>query len=140
MLLNVPDRPRLTGQRQVILIVEDDPVIRRVASSILNRAGYTTLAAGNGVEAAAIVDEHPEIALVISDAIMPMKGGRALYDEARAHRPDLRFLFATGYSAGTLDPETMAPGSYDILLKPWHPTQLLERVAELLSSGARGGT
>jgi CheY-like chemotaxis protein len=102
----------------------------------LQELGYTTLEAGSAAEALSVLEEHPEIALLFTDVVMPDKNGRQLADAARALRPNLAVLFTTGYTRnaivhhGTLDP------GVHVITKPHTLETLAQKVSELLQ--ARG--
>jgi two-component system cell cycle sensor histidine kinase/response regulator CckA len=81
-----------------ILLVEDEPMVRTVAERALTRHGYQVLTANNGEEALEIVDRGDEIALLISDVVMPLMDGPTMVREARKTRPDLPILFMSGYA------------------------------------------
>src|SRR6185369_7340137 len=81
-----------------VLLVEDEPMVRTVAERALTRHGYRVLTANNGEEALEIVEKGEEIALLISDVVMPVMDGPTMVREARKTRPDLPILFMSGYA------------------------------------------
>ena len=81
-----------------VLLVEDEPMVRTVAERALTRHGYTVITAGNGAEALEILARGEEIALLISDVVMPEMDGPTMVREARLSRPDLPILFMSGYA------------------------------------------
>ena len=74
-----------------ILLVEDEAMVRTVAERALTRHGYKVLTANNGEEALEIIDQGEEIALLVSDVVMPLMDGPTIR-EARKTRPDLPIL------------------------------------------------
>ncbi len=121
------------GGSETILLVEDEPGIRRSAKRLLERRGYRVLLAGDGAEALDVFHEHEaEVDLIISDVVMPRVGGSQLYEKLRDSGKGVRFLFTSGYTArdfrdsGTLDP------AIPFLAKPWTVDELLCKVRELL--------
>jgi two-component system NtrC family sensor kinase len=125
----------IPGGSETILVVEDDPDVRKFEISILEKHGYTVIAAEDGQDAVAKFTVHQkDIALVITDIIMPQKSGRQAYDEIRKLRPDIKALFTSGYpveivrSRGEITPET------EIIAKPVSAPELLRRIRELLDS------
>ena len=84
---------------ETILLVEDEPAVRRVAVRLLAAQGYHLLEAENGVEAARISAEHEGIIhLLLTDVVLPGIGGREVAEQTRAQRPDIKVLFASGYT------------------------------------------
>jgi len=118
---------------ETILVVEDEPPIRDVARRILERSGYTVIIAENGEEGVRQFKAHrSEIALVISDVIMPKLGGPAMYDAIRNEAPDTRFMFMSGHAAHVLRVSGNVDPQLPFLYKPWTGVELLKRTRELL--------
>jgi two-component system cell cycle sensor histidine kinase/response regulator CckA len=117
-----------------ILVVEDEPAVRKLAVRILERDGYTVLAAENGVRA---LDElHARAGLpdlVLTDLVMPEMGGRELARRLRDRHPGLPVLFMSGYD-DELGADT--DGEPGLLAKPFTPVSLSHQVAELLRTAA----
>ena len=81
-----------------VLLVEDEPMVRAVAERALTRHGYKVITANNGEEALEVIARGEDIALMISDVVMPGMDGPATVREARKSRPDLPILFMSGYA------------------------------------------
>jgi len=81
-----------------VLLVEDEPMVRAVADRALTRHGYKVVTANNGEEALEVLGRGEEIALLISDVVMPGMDGPAMVEEARKSRPELPILFMSGYA------------------------------------------
>jgi PAS domain S-box-containing protein len=96
--------------RDVVLLVEDEPAVRRFSSDALVELGYRVLEADSASAALRLLDAHPEIVLMFTDVVMPDVNGAKLAEEALRRRPDLKVLFTTGYTRnavvhnGVLDP------------------------------------
>jgi two-component system cell cycle sensor histidine kinase/response regulator CckA len=119
---------------EVVLIVEDDPAIRRLLADVLRDAGYTVLTATNGLEALDVADGFPgTIDLVLSDVVMPKLGGVELVRRLREKRGELRVMFMSGYPSDLTD-EPGALGAV-FLPKPFSPDQLEESVRAALARG-----
>jgi CheY-like chemotaxis protein len=117
---------------ETILVVEDEDQVRRIAVETLRELGYTALAAADGDEALALLEQHSEIALLFTDLVMPGMNGRQLAKRARDCRPELPVIFATGYA-----PEEMLgrPGDdSDIrtLRKPFETAELARAIRQTL--------
>ena len=119
---------------ETILVVEDEEPIRRVARRVLERHGYRVLTAADGLDALAVYREHErEIALVLSDMVMPRMGGKALYDTLRSAGKPVPVVFMSGYTSRGGDIELAElPPDMEILAKPWSVDQLIARVRETL--------
>jgi CheY-like chemotaxis protein len=122
------------GHGETVLVAEDDPSVRMLVKSVLERNGYRVLVAENGLEALALARAEPgSIELLLSDVIMPGMNGRALRDAIRVTFPKLRVLFMSGYTGdvlsglGELDPDVSLVG------KPFTPDILLESVRRALA-------
>lgn len=86
------------ANRYLVLLVEDDPEVRRVVRKQLTDLGYPVLEAGDGAEALRVIDSVAEIRIVVSDLVMPGGvDGRLLADRVRATRPGVGVLLMSGY-------------------------------------------
>jgi signal transduction histidine kinase len=127
--------PRSGGE--TILLVEDDPTLRTMASTILSRAGYQVIETKNGVEALHICrDQTRHIDLVVSDMVMPAMGGRDLVNNLKAVRT-IPTLLMSGYTRDSIARNGDLHGA-SFIEKPFTPEALIRRVRELLDGG-RGG-
>jgi two-component system cell cycle sensor histidine kinase/response regulator CckA len=123
----------MSAQAPAILIVEDEPILRRFVRLVLTQAGYTVLEAGNGAQAMKQFRAHEGgIELVIMDLVMPGSGGLDIANELLAIRPEVKILYTTGYSNSVMSQciTTGAPAA--MLPKPFSPDDLLARVTELV--------
>ena len=104
----------------------------KVAATILRREGYQIHTARDGREGITTLRENPGIALLFTDIKMPGIDGFMLADMAKVRRPDLKVLYATGFS----DEVSTRPGVRHgkILEKPYDPQQLREEVRLLLNT------
>jgi PAS domain S-box-containing protein len=119
--------------RETILLAEDDADVRALAQETLEATGYTVLEAPRPEEALRVAREHAgRIDVLVADVVMPEMTGRALADQLRARRPDLKVLFISGYASdaivqlGVLEPGTA------FLNKPFTPGALARRIREVL--------
>jgi PAS domain S-box-containing protein len=129
----LPGRAGLHGGNELVLLVEDEPSIRRSATRVLEQVGYRVLGAADGLEALGLLEaSSDEIALVIADVVMPRLTGRKLFEAVARMTRRPRFLFTSGYAEGEMPwEERLAPG-VPFLPKPWAVTDLLTRVRETL--------
>jgi CheY-like chemotaxis protein len=116
--------------RETILLAEDEPAVRNYALQVLEKYGYTILAASNGREALFAARQYPgDIHLLLTDVVMPQMGGAELAAAFTAARPDARILCMSGYSE-RLWPEAQAGRNY--IQKPFTPAALLHQVRTVL--------
>ncbi len=124
--------PVLCGD-ETILLAEDDPMVRNLAKTILERAGYTVLQAEDGEEAVALYGQHEgEVALLLLDVVMPGMGGRAVYERIREIRPDIPALFTSGYSENAIHTNFVLEDGLTLLPKPFAREALLRAVRKVL--------
>ncbi len=109
-----------------ILLVDDDPTVRTINSSLLQKRGYNVIEASDGKTAIDLFTIHADtIHLVILDLVLPRYSGYDVYEYIRKIRPDTQVLFATGYSAEYL--EKLPPKSI-VMQKPISPETLMENI------------
>ncbi|HWQ15669.1 MAG TPA: response regulator [Roseiflexaceae bacterium] len=119
---------------ETILLVEDEEGVRTLLQKLLERSGYTVLAAPRGEVALEIAARHAgPIHLVITDVVMPGMSGRDLVQSLLALRPAMRALYISGYSTGAL--QLPHPPDAALLQKPFRTDDLLRRVREVLGGG-----
>lgn len=119
----------------VILIVDDEKVIADTLSIILSRAGFTTMTAYDG-EAALKIAAAISPALLISDVVMPGISGVELAIKITQTLPDCKILLFSGQAATVdlLEKARLDGHSFTTLNKPIHPTDMLKRISECLST------
>jgi CheY-like chemotaxis protein len=122
---------------ETILVVEDEPGLRELAGSVLQKQGYTILKAGNGQEALRIVRErrHLPIDLVVTDMVMPEMGGKMMADWLQVTNPEIKILFTSGYTDCGLDGALDA--GIDFLPKPYTPSALVRKVRGVMDSAGK---
>jgi PAS domain S-box-containing protein len=124
----------LVHGRGRILLVEDDPGVRGLAGSVLDRAGYDVLLAEDAAVALDLLDEAGTIDLLVTDLVMPSMSGPGLAGVVRERQPALPVLFVSGYSADVAAAEQVDPEQ--VLEKPFSARDLTARVAKLLQDVA----
>ena len=131
--LAVGDLPRGT---ETVLVVEDEPLVRDVATMALNQQGYRLLEAGNGVDALRIVDEYDggEISLVVTDVVMPLMGGKELAKQLALRHPHIKVLFTSGYTDDQFLSGGMTGDPLPFVMKPYRRADLANEVRELLDA------
>jgi CheY-like chemotaxis protein len=130
---------RIRDGDERILVVEDEPAVRDLARRLLCEAGYDVSVAADGPEAMHIWEEHgPDIALVLTDLIMPGMSGRDLAHRLRAQRPNINIVFMSGYTAGLLGTQAFLEDGEELIEKPFTRATLLRKIDAAL--GPRGAS
>jgi len=117
---------------ELLLVVEDDPLMRRLSSDTLRELGYSVLESESAAGALVILSDTPGVRLLFTDVVMPEMNGKKLVEEALKKRPDLKVLFTTGYTrnavvhSGVLDP------GVNLISKPFTIQQLASKVRAVL--------
>ncbi|HWB81166.1 MAG TPA: PAS domain S-box protein [Nannocystaceae bacterium] len=129
-----PEPPRKSTGHETILVVEDDPIVRRVTVRGLTRLGYTVLEASNGEEALEIADREGPIDLLLTDVVMPRMSGRELAERLREVQPGTIVLFASGYTANAIVHHGVLDAGIEFLPKPFSIAVLNARIRQLLDA------
>ena len=126
-----PARPRPGSE--TVLLVEDEPEVRRLVEKLLRMQGYAVLSAGSPAEAiAAAKAAKEEIAILVTDVIMPGMNGRELARVLAADRPAMRVLYMSGYTDAAIAHQGILPPGTAFLSKPFTPDVLARKVREVL--------
>lgn len=121
----------------VVLLAEDESVVRRLATRILTRKGYTVLQGGNGVEALQTLEEFGgRIDLLITDMVMPEMGGRELAEQVAKRQPGVKVLYMSGYTADEVFRQALPSARNRFLQKPFAPDDLTAKAEEILNGPA----
>lgn len=118
----------------VVLIAEDEAMLRVVAAETLRDDGFLVLEAGDGADALDVLRGHPEIRLLISDIKMPRLGGYDLAEAALNLRPSLKIVLMTGYTQDP-SPHFVEKAGIPTLHKPFELARLSRIAGEMLSQG-----
>lgn len=129
-----PNTPPVRGNGEVVLVAEDERPVRTIVARILRRAGYGVLEAKDGQQAVDTFRENKDqVALIILDAVMPIKSGGDALNEIRQLAPDVPAIMSSGYSDILASSKHLAPGTA-FLGKPYEPDDLLRTVREQLDA------
>lgn len=131
--LAVQAGPASAVRAGAVLVVDDEPSVREVATAILEAAGYPVLQARDGQEAVEMVrDRGDEIGAVLLDLSMPRLDGVGALREIHRMRPSLAVLLQSGYHEDDAVAEIVARGEADFLEKPYGAAALVERIERVL--------
>ncbi|MGA8181590.1 MAG: response regulator, partial [Desulfobacterales bacterium] len=118
---------------ETILLVDDEDMIIDVSRQLLERLGYTVLAAESGREAIEIYKNHLKgISLVIIDMIMPDLNGGETYDELKKINPNIKVLLASGYSLDGQAQNIINRGCKGFIQKPFNIKKLSHKIRAIL--------
>jgi PAS domain S-box-containing protein len=120
-----------------VLVVDDDPVVRSLAASVLHEAGYTVELAEDGIQAIHRLRQLGQsVNLILLDLTMPQLGGAEAALELRRIQPDVPIIAMSGYGDVEVLERFSAAGIDEILPKPFNPEQLAAKVRDVLSAVA----
>ena len=129
-----PFKPKAAVGSGTILLVEDEPALRRLARTVLQRHGYRVYEAGSGEEALPVWAEHAhEIILLLTDMVMPGGiSGRELGHKLQREKDDLKVIYTSGYSPEGASQDLMLKDGDNFLAKPYRPDTLLQIIRHAL--------
>jgi CheY-like chemotaxis protein len=128
------------GGTETVLLVEDEEQVRELARRVLERVGYTVLAAQDAEAATAIADRHAgHIHLLVTDMLLPHLSGRELAARLSIHRPAIKVLYISGTSEGSVARLRLLEPGMEFLEKPFSLDRLLRTVRQVLGR-PDGGT
>jgi two-component system cell cycle sensor histidine kinase/response regulator CckA len=121
---------------ETVLLVEDEPVVRGLASRMLREQGYTVLEATNGEEAVHVAQAcaGATIALLVTDVVMPRMSGKALAEQLISWYPQIKVLFISGYATDAITHHGQLDAGTNFLSKPFARTTFACKVREVLDS------
>lgn len=118
-----------------MLIAEDNEIVRELTRSGLEEAGYTVIVATNGEEAVEqFMKAKDGIKLLILDVVMPKKNAKAVIEEVRRIKHDIKILFTSGYAEDYLHTKGMIGSGISLIQKPMSTNDLLSRVRSVLDT------
>src|SRR5580698_5914030 len=125
-------------ERKQVLIVDDEPNLRKILSAQLSRDGYDVLTAEDGEQGLAQLREH-HIDLIITDLKMPRVDGMTLLKRALEEEPEIPVVMITAH--GTIDTavEALKRGAFDFVTKPFDKDEVRQIVGKALKTRELGG-
>ena len=124
--------PTVNGS-ELILVAEDELMVRDLAVRILKGAGYRTVVAKDGAEALSLLRNlSSEICLALLDVVMPGLSGHDVYQQIKITKPDLKAVFCSGYDSETRQLDFVSEAGLRLIQKPYDPATLLSVVREVL--------
>ena len=134
----LPEAPDFHAGGETILLVEDDPVVRRMAAEVLLSKGYRVLAAPSGADALRIAAQHQgRLDLLLTDVVMPGMTGPELTRQFSAQFPQIRTLYMSGYTDDAIEKHGVRGKAAHVLQKPFTHGTLARSVREALGAARR---
>lgn len=129
------DLPNNDG-RELILVVDDEDLVRQFSATALADLGYRVLEAGNAQGALATLLDRPDVDLLFTDIVMPEMNGRKLVDLVREKRPELPVIYTTGYTRNAVVHNGILDNDVELIGKPFTLEELALRVRDVLDRAA----
>jgi len=121
--------------QETILLVEDEQVVRDLANRFLNKLGYNVLPHSNAAEALLAARNFPgRIDLLLTDVVMPGMNGPALAEELLTFRPEMKVLFASGYTEDAIVNQGMLTEGIQFIGKPYSIHMLAQKLRDVLAA------
>jgi len=124
-------------QSPKVLVVDDEPEIRKLVTAMLARNGYRVLSADSGENALRLFKSNPDTDLLLTDVVSPGMSGPMIADQISALKPDIKVLFMSGYDGTQVVQRYVVEKGYSLLTKPFSMEQLEGRVRAVLAAGER---
>ena len=125
------------GHGEVVLVVDDETVLRMLMLDVLQEAGYRGLEAPDGPSALKILESDTRIDLLITDVGLPNGlNGRQIADAARKHRPNLKVLFITGYAENAVVGNGHLEPGMQVMTKPFEIAAFSQKVRDMIDAKA----
>lgn len=124
--------PNALDGAETLLLVEDEAAVRELTAQTLKRYGYTVLEAANGEEALQLVKgREADVALLVTDIVMPKVDGRELAVRLQKENPALKILYTSGYTENAILHHGILEPGIAFLAKPFTLTQLMRKIREV---------
>jgi two-component system, cell cycle sensor histidine kinase and response regulator CckA len=131
--LKTTSEKAVSAKEEVILLVEDEEILRGLTHEILAGLGYNVLEAATSEDALSICNNHEgPIHLMITDVVMPKMSGMILADLAKKIRPEMHVLYMSGYTGDIVIGQGVNDDANAFLQKPFSPEELANKIHEML--------
>jgi len=122
---------------KTILVVDDEPEIRKLVGAMVGQFGYTAITADSGEHALTVYkNQRSPLTLLITDVVQPGMSGPMLADKLTALQPDLKVLYISGYDNTHLVQKYVVEKGHALLAKPFTVEELKDKMRELLPAVA----
>ncbi len=117
-----------------VLVVDDEPEVRKLVAAMLVRNGYKVISADTGENAIRLFRNNPDTELLLTDVVAPGMSGPMIADEIAALKPGIKVLFMSGYDGTQVVQRYVVEKGYSLLVKPFTVEQLERKVRGVLAS------
>ncbi len=131
-----PESLPTADEKELILVVDDEDLVRQFTVAALTDLGYRVLEAATGQAALTVLIERPDVDLLFTDIVMPEMNGRQLVDLVKERRPDLPIIYTTGYTRNAVVHNGVLDPGVELIGKPFTLEELATRVREVLDRTA----
>jgi CheY-like chemotaxis protein len=122
------------GIHKNVLVVDDEPEIRKLVAAMVTQFGYTVLTADSGEHALTLYKNHAPLELLITDVVAPGMSGPMLAEKLAALQPNLKVLYISGYDNTNVVQKYVVEKGHALLAKPFTVKDLRTKIGELLNS------
>jgi CheY-like chemotaxis protein len=126
------------AEKQTVLIVDDEPEIRKLVGAMVGILGYNALTADSGEHALTLHRHHGPVALLITDVVAPGMSGPMLADKLADLQPGLKVLFISGYDNTHMVQKYVVEKGHALLPKPFTVADLKAKLDGLLPADSSG--
>ena len=127
--------------KKTILVVDDEPEVRKLVSAMVSQFGYTVMTADSGEHAIILYRNHKgPIDLLITDVIAPGMSGPMLADKLTELQPDLKVLYISGYDNTHVVQKYVVEKGHALLTKPFTVDDMKDKVRGMLTSAAQNAS
>jgi two-component system cell cycle sensor histidine kinase/response regulator CckA len=127
---------RLPRGQETVLLVEDEPAVRRISAKMLHDLGYRVLEASNGVQAMECLARlNGAVDLLLTDVVMPEMDGKQLVEKVMREWPRIKVVFTSGYPEAHLKLRHAWIANHKLLQKPFMMADLAASIRGVLDSG-----
>src|SRR3954471_5795089 len=128
----------MATEKRTILVVDDEPEIRKLVGAMVAQTGYTILTADSGEHALTLYKNNKDyIDLLITDVVAPGMSGPMLADKLTAIQPDLKVLYISGYDNTHVVQKYVVEKGHALLAKPFTAEEIQAKIQELLRPAVR---
>jgi PAS domain S-box-containing protein len=124
-----------SGRSAAVLVVEDEPLVRATIRHYLESAGHRVIEAASGADASRRV--HPGIDVVVTDMVLPDRGGQEIAREIAGRHPGIGVIYMSAHAAEQLVARALLEPGIAVLQKPFEPEVLLERIEVVIAARPR---
>ena len=134
-IARIPALGDLPTGTETILVVEDELMVKNIATKILKRMGYQVFHADSGGDALILVEKKgSEIDLLLTDMVMPMMNGHELAEELQKQFPEMKVLYTSGYTENVIAHHGVLDEELEFIGKPYSPQALAVKLRKVLDS------